>query len=55
METISIGFTTNVDVSVLAGCSGVVLAGAVVTVTVAEVESVTDDAEKTWVDAVSGL
>lgn len=55
VETISVGFTTEADVSVPAGSRGVVSVMVVATVTAAAVESVTEDAEETWVDAVSGL
>lgn len=55
VETTSVGFTTEADVSVPAGSRGVVSVMVVATVTVAAVESVTEDAEETWVDAVSGL
>lgn len=55
VETISVGFTTEADVSVPAGSRGVVSVMVVATVTVAAVESVTGDAEETWFDAVSGL
>lgn len=55
VETASVGFTTEADVSVPAGSRGVVSVIVVATVTVAKGESVTEDAEETWVDAVSGL
>lgn len=54
LEAVCVGFTPGgVDVTVLAGGSGVVVVG--VAVTAADVVSVTEDAEETWVNAVSKL
>lgn len=53
VETTSVGFTPGrVEVTVLAGGSGVVVVGVAVTEIVADVESVTEDAGETWVDGV---
>lgn len=56
VETTSVGFTPGrVDVTVLAGGNWVVIVGVAGAETMVEVESVTEDAEETWVDAVSRL
>lgn len=53
---VGVGFTAErVDVTVLAGGGGVGVVGAAVTGIVADMESVIEGAEETWVDLLSGL